>query len=209
MKKINLFIFLFLSLGIFGAKAGNNDTDISKLTNTLYIESLTVDAGSEVTLSLKMKNSNLVVGYQCDIVLPEGMTFQTDEEGFALTSLSTARTTVRKTDYFNTSFPENDLQHLRILCSSSKKYEFSGNDGEVGVIPICIDANMASGAYPITISQIVLTDPVGKTVEVANVQFTITVNGVVDPSKFDLNGDGTVDVGDEIMLREYILQITK
>lgn len=207
MKKILLFTLLFFSLGIFGAKA--EDTNISSIANTLYIESLTADAGAEVTLSLKMKNSTAFVGFQCEILLPEGMTFQVDEDGFAMAELSTARTTARRTDYFNTSFPDFDLQHLRILCSSSKKYEFSGNDGEVAKVPIKIADTMASGSYPIKISDIVLTDALGKTVEVSEVQFSITVNGVENPDKYDLNGDGEVSIADVTELVNYILKKQK
>lgn len=205
MKRILLFTLLIFSLGTFCAKAGG-DTDITSIANTLYIESLTTDAGAEVTLSLKMKNSLAFVGFQCDVLLPNGMTFQADEDGFSFAELSTARTTSRKTDYFNSSFPNQDLQKIRILCSSSKKYEFSGNDGEVAIIPMVVSGSMAGGTYPITISNIVLTDAMGKTVEAADVQFSITVNGAEDPAKYDLNGDGKVDITDVTKLVNYILK---
>lgn len=207
MKKILLFTLLFFSLGIFGAKA--EDTNISSIANTLYIESLTADAGAEVSLSLKMKNTTSLVGFQCEIILPEGITFQTDEDGFGLAELSTARTTSRRTDYFNTSFPDFDLQHLRILCSSSKKYAFSGNDGEVAIVPITIAPTMTSGTYPIKISGIVLTDALGKTIEATDVFFSITVNGVENPDKYDLNGDGEVSIADVTELVNYILKKQK
>lgn len=74
-------------------------TDVTPYDNVLYAESVTGTEGSMVTLSLKLNNTEEVTGYQVDLVLPANVTVATDEDGFYLTELSTARTTSKKMDY--------------------------------------------------------------------------------------------------------------
>ena len=60
------------------------DTDYSTIANTIYLERVEAAAGSQVTLSVKMKNTVEVQGYQFDLYLPEGVTVATDEDRAAI-----------------------------------------------------------------------------------------------------------------------------
>ena len=91
-----VFLLSYLCLGL---AAQAEVTDVTPYDNVLYAESVTGTAGSMVTLSLKLNNTEEVTGYQVDLVLPANVTVATDEDGFYLTELSTARTTSKKMDY--------------------------------------------------------------------------------------------------------------
>ena len=74
----------------------NPYTDLAAYDNVIYVDEATVKNGAEATLSVKMNNTLGVRGFQFDIVLPEGVTAVTDEDGLPLVSLSTERTTAKK-----------------------------------------------------------------------------------------------------------------
>ena len=56
MKKL-LFLSLALCLSFMALEVRAQDTDIKNFNNIVYIEPVTVNAGSTYTLSVKMKNS--------------------------------------------------------------------------------------------------------------------------------------------------------
>lgn len=172
----------------------------------VYVDAMTVNAGDEVTLSVKMQNDSPISGYQYDLVLPEGMSVVTDEDEFPMVFLSTARTTPAKMNFFDQSLITPS--HLRVLCYSSKGYTFSGNDGEITLITIKVDENMASGTYDLRFEDIQLSyssdsyDTVLKT-------FPVTVIGksLESPaSRYDVNQDGKVTIADVNELIDYLLQ---
>ena len=173
MNRYSFLTFIFLCLSLVG-KAEN--TDLSQFENVLYVESQTCQAGESYTLSVKMKNSNSICGYQFDLVLPEGVTVAQDDESFYLISLSTERTTAKKTDYFN-SAKQTDGS-IRVLAASTQNITFSGNTGEVATIKINVASTVADGDYPVILKNIVTSDTDAKTYEVDNVESTLTIGKV-------------------------------
>lgn len=115
MKTLKLLLLLF-SIGILGAHA--EDTDISNVDNTLYIENVTVEKGTQVTLSLKMKNNVEVTGFQCNLYFPKGVTVQKDKDDYPLIELSEERTTARNTNLFDAV--EQADGSMMILANSTK-----------------------------------------------------------------------------------------
>lgn len=204
MKKLLYAITLLLSLGLACAQAeAATDTDISRVNNTIYVESVEANSGDVVTLSVQMKNITIVTGYQVDIVLPEGLSFVTTD-GYAEASLSAERLASTRSHTFDAEFQEDGS--LRLLCYSSKNVTFSGNTGEVATVQIKVAGN-ASGQKSVQLTGIVLTDSQGKTVEAADVYFSVNVTGGGNyNSKYDINEDGKVDVQDVTMLVDYILE---
>lgn len=175
-------------------------------TKYVYVDALTVNAGDEVTLSVKMKNDSQISGYQYDLVLPEGMSVVTDEDDFPMVFLSTARTTPAKMNFFDQSLISPS--HLRVLCYSSKGYSFSGNDGEVTLITVKVDENMASGTYDLRFEDIQLSYS-SDSYDTALMTFPITVIGntpEIPASRYDVNQDGKVTIADVNELISYLLQ---
>ncbi len=176
------------------------DTDYSQIDNTLYIERVEAAAGGQVQLSVKMKNTIEAQGYQFDLYLPEGVTVATDEDGFVLAELSTARTTERKTDYFNCSVQADGS--LRVLCGSSKGYTFSGNDGEVAVITISLSPDMEEGEYPVILKNVRISDKNSVPYVTEYMKSTLAISSY---TLGDVNADGSVDVADFIAVANHIL----
>ena len=176
------------------------DTDYSTIANTIYLERVEGAAGSQVTLSVKMKNIVQVQGYQFDLYLPEGVTIATDEDGFSLIELSTERTTARKTDYFNSTVQADGS--IRVLCGSSKGYTFEGNDGEVATITLNISEDMEEGDYPIILKEVNLTDRNSTLYATAYLKSTLSIINFI---LGDVNGNKKVEVADFIATANYIL----
>jgi hypothetical protein len=176
------------------------DTDYSTIANTIYLERVEAAAGSQVTLSVKMKNTVEVQGYQFDLYLPDGVTVATDEDGFSLIELSTARTTARKTDYFNSTVQPDGS--IRVLCGSSKGYTFEGTDGEVATITLNIDENMEEGDHPIILKEVNLTDKNSTLYTTGYLKSTLTI---INFMLGDVNGNKKVEVSDFIATANYIL----
>ena len=79
-----------------------------------------------------------------------------DADNFNIINLSTKRTTAQKTNYFDSA--EQPDGAIRIMCSSTKNYTFSGNDGEVATITLNVSDEMEEGEYPLILKNIVISD---------------------------------------------------
>ena len=209
------------------------DTDITTIENGIYIEPFEATPGQQVTLSVKMKNTADIQGYQFDLYLPEGVSVATDEDGFALAEMSIARTTKNKTDYFGSDFQSNGA--FRVLCGSTKGYTFSGTDGEICTIVLNVADNLEEGELPVILKEITVTSKenvgydtpyfkstmtissytlgdVNNDRKVNITDFTSTANYILghEPAVFnrkaaDFTGEGTINVTDLMSLANYIL----
>lgn len=156
-------------------------TNIDALDDVIYVEPVTVQAGQQQVLSIKMKNTGNVVGYEFSLQLPDGVTVATDGDDMLMAELSTERTTAKKTDYFNSALQSDGT--LKVLCGTStqnpntgKLYAFSGNDGEVARITVNVANNVEDGEYPVIIKNAVITDTESQATELTpSVETTLTV----------------------------------
>ena len=147
--------------------------------NYIYIEPVSVQRQSEVTLSVKMRNAVEAEGFEFDLYLPDGMSFVTDAEGFAEVSLSTERTNSRKTNSFDSVIQEDGS--LRVLAASTNGSSISGNDGEVALVTIHIDPNLAAAEYPLLLKNIAIADvnAVSHSTDLKESTITILYNGII------------------------------
>lgn len=150
------------------------ETDISGLDNVIYIGNVLGCAGGQLKLSVKMKNTVSVQGFGFDLYLPEGVNIAKDEEGFNLVTLSTERTTDKKTNYFDSNIMEDGA--LRVLASSTGGYTIDGNDGEIVQIVVTLSSDMDEGDYPIVLKDITITDNNAKGYETEMVKSTLTIS---------------------------------
>ena len=202
-------------------------TDISKLSNVIYINPVESSAGSDVIISVNMKNSLPMEGFSFDLYLPEGMEFLTDEDGFPEAYLSTQRTTARNT-FEAAVLPDGAL---RVFAASTNGSTINGNDGEVVTVKIHVGTSVVKGIYPLTLRQIALSDSTARSYDTAEVVCSIKIgttltcdvnqDGKVDISdvvavintmagdnKFrataDVNGDGSIDISDVVAIINYM-----
>ena len=178
----------------------NKDTDISSLDNVVYIEKTEGRIGSQQTLSVKMKNTAEIQGFGFDLYLPEGVTVAKDEDGFNRVSLSTERTTEKKTDYFDSNIMADGA--LRVLASSTGGYTISGTDGEIVQVVVNISETMEEGDYPVILKEIALSDNNSQGYETAYVKSTLTVSSYTPG---DVDGNGKINVVDFTAIANYIL----
>ena len=167
------------------------ETDISKLNNVIYINPVQASAGTDVTLSVNMKNTVSMEGFSFDLYLPEGMEFLTDEDGFPEAYLSTKRTTARKTNTFEAAIQADGA--LRVFAASTNGSSINGNDGEVVTVKIHVGTSVTKGIYPLTLRQIALSDSNARSYDTAEVVSSIKVGMSLT---CDVNQDGNVDISD-------------
>ena len=177
-----------------------NDTDYSQIDNTLYIERVEAAAGGQVQLSIRMKNTVDIQGYQFNLYLPDGVTVAINENGKAMVSLSTERTTTDDMDYFKYNLKPDG--HLTVMCASTEGYTFEGSDGEVALITLDVSDDMEEGEYAIVLKDIVLTDANATAHETEYIKSTLEV---FTYKLGDVNADTKINVADFVAVANHIL----
>lgn len=132
------------------------DSDLSDNANVIYIKSMTAAPGTQVNLSIQMKNTAEIRGFEADLYLPEGVTVAQYSNGNYRTALNPER------------LPEGDIHTLgvekqsdgayRLLCGSLSYDTFTGTEGEIGTITVNIAENMAEDTYPIILKNMKLSE---------------------------------------------------
>lgn len=174
MKKYMIPI-LMLCLGYAGmTKAAN--TDISTLDNIIYVEPFNATAGAQVQMSIKMKNSAAIRGFQFDLFLPEGVTAAKSAKGKIIASLTESR--LPDEDEHSLTLSEQSDGSIRFLCGSMADETFTGTDGEIATLTINIDGGMSNGNYPVFLKNIKLTETdISKFYETESIETTLMVGG--------------------------------
>ena len=172
------------------------DTDFSQFDNTLYFNHTQVYRKHANKIVLNLKNTETIVGFQCDLYLPEGITVITDEYGDA--ELSYGARVNPKASIETAAIADA----ARILCYSTKNYPIEGNDGAVVSISINVPDAMEEGDYPLYIKNVVMSTEDIECIKTPDIKSTITIN---DYQLGDVNCNGVVDVIDIAHTANYIL----
>ena len=189
-----LFWALFLSVPLLAQ--GQYD-------NTLYIEDREALVDSEITLSIRMKNSVDAEGFGFDLVLPNGMEVVTDENGNPMASLSEKRTTADRTDTFMFAMLNTyEGNALRVVAASSICSAIPAGDGEVCTVRVHISDNMTKGNYRLQLRKISIADTLARSHDVEQMTSKITVRDIL---LGDANVDGEVTVDDLVAIAYYVL----
>jgi len=181
MKKLFLLILMCCLGETCIMKAAN--TDISSIANVIYIEPFQVQPGvTNYELSIRMKNSADIRGFQFAIVLPEGIV-PVIEDDVVLCELNEDRAPKNSLGKFyhdlNAS-PQNDGSYL-VLCGAQQDKKFLEKDGEVAVLYVNIASDMAEGDYPVVLKNIKLSESdISKYYETEMLETTASVTGVSD-----------------------------
>lgn len=159
MTKKVLFTLIFLCVGALNSFAETHEDDTN---NTLYISDFHFNSTTQATLTVSLRNSVEIGGFQFDLLLPEGFTVKhtTNRKGEAI---PTASLVEERTDLsvhtFNSSFPETDnFSHVRLLCFSASDYTFDYNDGPVAQIEIDIASTVAGGIHSASMKDVVVSN---------------------------------------------------
>lgn len=169
---------LMLCVG-FASTVKAENTDLSAYDNVIYVAPTSVEAGSNATLSICMKNIAPIRGFQFNLYLPEGITAVKNSKGRIQASLSEGRRD--EGDEHTLSISEQDDGSLLFLCGSQYDETFIGTEGEIGTLSISVSTDMAPGEYPILLKAMKLTETViSKFYEIEQVETTITITATQD-----------------------------
>lgn len=175
-------------------------TDVSTIGNVIYIESMEEMCGSQATISLKMKNTAAIRGFQFDLYLPEGVSVVKSSKGKIQGFLSEGR--LPDEDEHTLTFSEQPDGAIRFLCSSQYDETFTGNDGEIATLRVNIAEDMTDGDYPLLLKNIKLTETdISKYYQTPLVKFKLTIKTYM---LGDINNDGAIDVSDYTGVANHI-----
>ncbi len=154
MKKYLIMAMIFVFGQVHMAKADN--TDVSSIENVLYIQTQSFSAGSLATLSVSMKNTAAIRGFQFTLHLPEGVKVVKDEDDYIIAELNQDRLPER--DRHEIEATEKPDGSIEFLVSSTRDQTFTGTDGEIMTIAINVAANVPVGDYPIKMTYVKLSE---------------------------------------------------
>lgn len=181
------------------------DTEISQLANTIYLNRTTAYVGTQLALSVKMKNSIQTEGFQFDLYPPQGVNFVVDKDGNPIAYLSNQRTSLQNTNTFEAAIRPDGA--LRVFAASTNGSVIAGNDGEVCTVILSVSSNMKTGIYPLIIKEIALSDVGATSYRLNYVKSTLEIES--DAIWGDVNGDGKVNIGDVTALINVLLSGTE
>lgn len=185
---------------VFKGGVVEEDTDIADVENLIYVEETEAFAGNLFALSLKMKNTAGIRGFQLDVYLPEGVTAVKNNKGRIQGALAAAR--LPEDDEHTLTLSEQSDGAIRFLCGSQYDECFTGNDGEIATLTVQVAEDMEDGDYPLILRSIKLTETdISKFYETSYLKTTLRVASYIPG---DINGDQEVDVRDYIGVANHI-----
>ena len=136
------------ALGINKAPRASLRNVAAPESDRLYINDFSINAGETKDIEICMANSIAYNAFQCDIYLPEGLSFY-EEDGEYIVDL-----TSRKSRTHTIAANIQPDGALRVVAFSSKNTSFSGNDGALMILPIVASESMPEGALEMSIKAI-------------------------------------------------------
>lgn len=154
MKRIIIQLLLLCIAFTNTSKA--EDTDLSTIDNVIYVASSTVYLGEATELSIYMKNTAPIRGFQFNLYLPAGVTAAKSSKGRIQATLSQGR--LDEENEHTLSVSEQEDGSLLFLCSSEYPDTFKGNEGIIAVLKITVDEILSAGEYPIVLKNVKLSE---------------------------------------------------
>ena len=170
---------------------------VEQKNNSLYIaDGQRFSTSKTNMLPISLQNDDEIVGFQFDVVLPQGMSLATNEKGKNILTMNADRSgthslTARAVDDFT----------IRVVGASMENEVLSGVDGVLMEMGINVSDWVSYGEYPILLKDVKLTNANRQTVLCSNQVFYVTVGGKLG----DVNHDDAVDVTDAVLIIDDIL----
>ena len=151
--------------------------------------------GATAELTLNMKNKTAIATWKCELVLPEGVTYEGVEAVDGRYPAEYAPT-------FNVTTGDDGV--VTIICEGEEGVAITGTDGAVAKVTVKIASDVTPGEYIVKIKKAELTEPGTSATIRTNtkvVEFTWTIEQGAEPGiKGDLNGDKKVDIADAVSI---------
>ena len=158
----------------------------------IYVTAANGKTNATAELTLNMKNKVAIATWQCTLVLPEGVTFQS-------------------VDLLDARVPEGynpDLKYtlkddgtVFIMCEGEEGVALTGNDGAVATVTVAIAADAPLGDCVVNVKNARLEEPNGDAHNRADNEYTWTIEQGEEPGlEGDLTGDGEVNIADAVVI---------
>lgn len=181
------FISILMSCICFAGFAKAEVTDLTGNDNVIYVSPVTAKAGETLKLSVCMKNTAEIRGFQFNLYLPDGVTIALNPKGKEIVSLNKERRD--EYDEHTLSVKKQENGSYMFLCGSLSEDVFLGNDGEIISVTLNIPTDMASGVYPLKIVNQKLTEnDISKYYETELVETTFTVSDATSVKEVNAEG---------------------
>ena len=192
MKKIfSLMSLIMLCLCSMGA-----ETPTSLLEAYQIYASAAANGKTNATaeLTLNMKNRVAIGTWQCTLVLPEGVTFQ-----------SATLLEARIPEGYNAEFTAtpNADGTVSLYCEGEEGVALTGTEGAIATITVAIASDATVGDVIVIVKYTQLIEPNGTIHKDAKGQreFTWTIEQGEEPGlEGDLTGDGEVNIADAVVI---------
>lgn len=146
--------------------------------DAMTMDNVSATPNSEAQLAISMTNEQNIIGFQCDITLPEGVTInQSDGENYDI-ELSPDRSD----DHFVASKKVAGKPNtVRVLAASLTNAPFIGHEGVVFTCPVTV--NVPENDYEITVSNIILSAEGNNRIDVPSYKASLSVgtSGIAQP----------------------------
>ncbi len=202
MKKfLSLSVFLLTALLSFaqGIEKNNNVTSSTgwdDKDNVIFVAPFTADAGTKIAISIEMKNTAAIRGFQFDLYLPEGMTVVKSAKGKIQGSLIADR--LPDEDEHDLTFSQQPDGAIRFLCSSQYDETFTGNSGAIATLQVDVASTMVKGEYPILLKNMKLTETdISKYYTADLIESKVTIGGEsagIESLTADPKGEGSSSI---------------
>ena len=136
----------------------------------LYLESRTVKSGDSFDIPVLFENRNIYSAFQCDIIIPEGIDVEMDEDGEYCISMEESRFTSKHL----ISSSMMDDGSLRVVCYANPTNDIKGNDGALFYIKARANEDFVGEAV-IRISNITFSTAQGVETNLDNSEAVINV----------------------------------
>jgi hypothetical protein len=175
----------------------NYSGGVTNGTNQLYItEGLRFSSSKTNMLPVSLQNDDQIVGFQMDVVLPEGLTVAKNSKNKYIISINEDRA-----ESHSLSANAIDNNTIRIVGTSMSNDEIYGDDGVLLEMGIDVASWVEKGEYAIQLKNVKLTNSNKQTVVCADKSFFVTVGGITG----DVNNDDEIDVTDAVLIIDHIL----
>lgn len=178
---------------------GSNKTAscfINVLSNVLYAENAVGVSSGTLVLPIQLDNSASITGLQFELQLPPGINVGTDKNGNYMATMSDRA--------FDQSILCSQLSNgnYQVVVFSGTSAAFSGAEGAIAYMTLCIGEDVAEGAYTLSIKEVELTKTNGETIHHKDLSARLTITATIVG---DTNGDSKVTVSDAVGIVNHIL----
>jgi uncharacterized protein YjdB len=168
---------------------------VTVLGNVMFCENFGAVPGATITLPIQLTNADAIQGFEFKLVLPEGVSVETNGEGKLMATLTDRAST----------------QGLEGASQGNNTYQFVftstnrllGTSGAVVNIPLVVAEGMAVGLYDVVVKDVELVK-YGTSSQIHHGDRTATLT-IKEMTLGDVNGDGRVSVADAISIINYVL----